>query len=434
MIQMKLINGNIYRAYLNLLEFRKWTYEYQYHMELDIKETPFEHIYLPGQTEDTPVDLIRKVRPDSDFKQQDHSFIRHCRVEFFSIPATLLVVALMMQIATEGTINAHNGEIVGQWHTRLLFWVLFYTGIVVLVLISTLYGLRWLLHPRKVWKEWFHPLMGSFFAAVVVSYNLVGLCIMHTKPAVGITIVWTTSVIQMVGTVLRISDLVYQRIPEEFHKPALMMTPVSLFLCSMGFAKYASYNSHSFVNYLHVARMFFGVATFFGLLLLTVSFRFALLDHYSDERLRFMLWIWLAACAAFGQCYLAVSGDPSAGTGVLFQSMYFICAILLAVLLMGWAKGFFSIVKDMSIWVMAFSTSVYAVFAMRYHYQVYDTASLFFAMIVYAIACWTTAVCALHTLSWLVDGSLFKPVSSSLPPSSSANPSHRDTSGDRCSS
>lgn len=92
-------------------------------------EIPIEHIYVPGQTKDTPVDLIRKVRPDSDFKQQDHSFIRHCRVEFFSVPATWFICTYMIKLAGDGGSNSHDPtQEVGRWQTRTLFWVMFWIG------------------------------------------------------------------------------------------------------------------------------------------------------------------------------------------------------------------------------------------------------------------------------------------------------------------
>jgi tellurite resistance protein TehA-like permease len=416
-----LINSNIYRSYLHLIENKKWTYNYQYHMKVDwvTYPIPHKHIHLPGQSTDSPIDLVRKDRGDSDFKQQDRDAVRHCRVEFFAIPATLLILANMMRVANLPLFNRRTHELLESWHTRTLFWVLFWIGIGVFVAILALFSLRALFQSQKVIKEWFHPTMGNFFAAPVVAFILIGAMVLKTKPTAGITIIWIGSLVQMVFTIARLHEWVYSRVPEEFHKPSLLMTPVSLFLCAMAFAEYVNggYAPHSSdpsssINYLHVARMFFGVAAFFGLMLMMITFRFALLEHFSDDRTRFMIWIWLAAVAAFGQSYLAVSGnDPAVAEGVLYLSSYCVCCVLTILLTLGWFNGFFMMVKDLSIWVMAFALNVFAMFTMQYYQLFTDQASYLVVIIVYCMAVGATALCSLHTLSWFFDGSLFKPVS-----------------------
>jgi hypothetical protein len=68
--------------------------------------------------------------------------------------------------------------------------------------------------------------------------------------------------------------------------------------------QYTSYSSHGnlegSINLLFVARLWFAVAAFFGLVLFTISFRKAMLDHHSDVRVRPTLWVWLAATSISG--------------------------------------------------------------------------------------------------------------------------------------
>lgn len=415
LIDYGLLSGNVYRPFVTLVNNKKWAYRYHYEMPAEKKNPPHVRIYLPQQTRDTPVDLIRKDRSDSDFKQQDHSFVRHCRIDIFALPATLIIQAYMLKQAAQGVDKVYDGTHVEGWRTRTLYDVLFWIAVASFALLTALYATKFALHPQKVFKEWQHPLMGHWFTAWIVSFVMIGLCVLDRSPVTGIAIIWIGAVTQLVLLVLRLADLVYHRVIEEFHKPAMMMTPVSLFLCAMGFATYAAADlpprpQQDIDNYLHISRIFFGAAAFFGFTFFVVSFRNALLDHHSDDRTRFNVWVWLAATASFGQGYFAVSGfDRAVGTGVVFQSMFAVSLVLQSVLCLGWARGFFVMVKDMAVWIMAFSLSVQALYALQYYYLTYDAAARVLVYICYALAFAASSLCAVQTATWLVDGSLFKP-------------------------
>jgi hypothetical protein len=195
-----------------------------------------------------------------------------------------------------------------------------------------------------------------------------------------VTLVWIGAVGQMLMTVIRISDAVYGRMAEEYMSPALMMAPVGNFVAAIGFSLYAVVDTgptrNGTMNYLNIARLWFGVAALFSIVLFTTTFRKALLDHHSDPRIRFTLWIWLATAAIAGPSYLAVSGfDPLVARGVAFQSLYCIAIFFAAILFVGWLKGFFSYVQDMSIWIMAFSCCTLALNSMLYYLYLYDKFS-----------------------------------------------------------
>lgn len=415
LIDVGLLSGHVYRPFVSLVNHKKWAYRYHYEMPAEKKNPPHVRIHLPQQTRDSPVDLVRKDRSDSDFKQQDHSFVRHCRIDVFALPATLLIQAYLLKQAAQDVDRGAGRAPLEGWRTRTLYHVLFWVALGAYLLLSALYATKLVRHPQKVAKEWQHPLMGHWFTAWIVCLVMVGLCVLDRRPAAGIAIVWVGAVAQLALLVLRLCDLVYVRVIEEFHKPALMMTPVSLFLCAMGFAAYAAGDlpprpQQDAVNYLHVSRVFFGAAAFFGFTFFVVSFRNALLDHHSDDRTRFTLWVWLAATASFGQGYFAVSGfDRAVGTGVVFQSMFAVSLVLQSVLCLGWARGFFAMVKDMAVWVMAFALSVQALYALQYYHLTADAAARVLAYVCVALAFAASALCAAQTATWLADGSLFKP-------------------------
>lgn len=416
-IRFKLVPKSVYHAYLNMLDYRRFTFDFQNPSLTSSARLPLperERIFLPGQKEELPVDLITKKRIESTYKAQDFNILRHARVDLFAIPMTLVTLGFCYQLTANGFESRNDpGKFIGQWDTINAFYVLTVAALVLYILIAILYGLHFIVYPQKVFKEWANPIAGNFFSTITISAIVFGINYMYLNHVGGVTIVWIGSVVHMVLTVIRISDLVYSRLAEEYLNPALMMIPVGNFIAAIGFSQYAvQYRGPTLdgrMNYLFIARLWFGVAALFAIVLFIVTFRKAITDHHSDQRVRFTLWIWLATSAVTGPAYLAVSGYTSeVGRGVFYQSLYCISIFFAAVLFMGWVRNFF-VIQDMSIWVMAFSSCALALNTIQYHFYVQDMFSLVVAYFAYAIASAFVTVSLLHSCIWSFDGSLFKP-------------------------
>lgn len=91
-------------------------------------------------------------------------------------------------------------------------------------------------HPKKLLKEWHHPIFGNFYSAVTICVTMFGVLLYDNALTAGVTLVWLASVVQMSWTVLRVADVMYGRIGAEMITPAIMFTPLGecllLVLCT----------------------------------------------------------------------------------------------------------------------------------------------------------------------------------------------------------
>eukprot|EP01038_Epipyxis_sp_PR26KG_P015306 gene15306-20628_t len=377
MMRLGLVSKGVYRPYINFSNYRRWAWDYTFD-KTNYPQVKAERYMLPGQTEPTKVDLMRKVRLDTEYKLRDFSLIRHMRVEMFGFPLTIATLAFAYFYANKYIPDTNTWKVIAVYHTLAIF------SAVVFCMFIALYLIKMIIYPKKVAKEWQNPVFGNFFSALPITTILLGLMFLPNNRDGGGTLIWIGSILQMIITVFRLSDLVYDRVAEDLVNPSLMMAPVGNYAAAIGFSLYyeAGYISQiGEMDYTSFARLWFGVASLFALVLFTITFRKAMHDHHSDNRLRPTLWIWLATSAIAGPAFLAVSdNDLSVARGVVYQSLWGISLLFFSMNGLGFYRYFFSYVQDMSIWLMPFSLT---------------SAS--------------TAVCLLHTSVWLLDMSLFKP-------------------------
>jgi tellurite resistance protein len=403
-IAWKIVSPAVYSPYLNLLASRKWAYEFSV-KEHNVPRAINEHVLLEGQTNATPVDLIRKNRLETESKLRDVNLVRNTRVDFFAVPMTVSALSFIYYSAFSA-----------DFETESTYKALGVFAACLFVLLSMIYGVKALLFPQKVVKEWRHPLSGNFFSTISITFIIEGIVLMPSGTNAGITLVWIGAVIQMLITVLRLSDLIYEPTTEEHFNPSLMMAPVGNFIASVGFAQFRvafdGYDNHGNMNYVFIARLWFAVAALFAIVLFTVTFRKALLDHHSDERVRPTLWVWLATSSIAGPAYLAVSGySVEVGRGVLFQSLWCISLLFFTLNAVGYLRNFFSYPQDLSVWIAPFSLSAFAASTITYYRYVDETRDLFFVLscIALAVASISASVCGLQTITWALDLSLFTP-------------------------
>jgi tellurite resistance protein TehA-like permease len=99
--------------------------------------------------------------------------------------------------------------------------VLAIVSVVLCGLIGIFYILRALFYPQKIWKEWHHPSQGNYFSAITICITLYGLLLLPVSVNGGGTLIWIGSIGQMLITVLRVSELVYSPISDEFLNPGV---------------------------------------------------------------------------------------------------------------------------------------------------------------------------------------------------------------------
>jgi tellurite resistance protein TehA-like permease/glutaredoxin len=404
-ITFGIVPASVYQPYLNLLPDRKWGHAYM-NEKRTFPAASNEHYLLPGQTEPTKVDLIRKDRLELEYKLQDVDLVRHTRVEFFAIPMAIAALAYFFKL----TDNTHpNSDFDGGF----VYQVLAIFSVVLCGLIGIFYVLRMVMYPHKVVKEWFHPVMGNYFSAITICITLYGLLLLPKSTNGGGALIWIGSIGQMFIAVTKLSHLIYHPFSDEFLNASVMMAPVGNYLSTLGFVIFGQvYNGPDLrgeVNYVYLARLWFAIATLFAIVLFTLTLKRSFNDHYSDQRTRPTLYVWLATASVAGPAFLAVSADPSAGTGLFFQSMWYIALFFFVIFGMGWLHNFFGYTPDLSIWIVPFSLSAFAIATLQY--QIETSSELFttLSIIAGAVACASMAVCGAHTLAWMLDLSLWTP-------------------------
>jgi tellurite resistance protein TehA-like permease/hemerythrin-like domain-containing protein len=405
-IALKLMSPAVYSPYLNLLASKKWGHEYSM-KEHNVPRAVNEHVLTAGQVNSTPVDLIRKNRLETESKLRDVNLVRNLRIDFFAVPMT--VAALSFMFLSAFTVQE------GRFETESTYKALGIFAACVFTLLFMIYLTKAILFPRKVVKEWRHHLAGNFFSAVSITIILEGIVLMPSGLNGGITLVWIGSVLQMLITVLRLADLIYEPTSEEHLNPSLMFAPVGNFIAAVAMAQirlFGGYNMEGNMNYLFIARLWFGVAALFAIVLFTLTFRRALLDHHSDERVRPTLWVWLATASIAGPAYWAVSGfSLEVARGVLFQSLWCIALLFFTLNAAGYLRAFYTYPQDLSVWIVPFSLAAFAASTVNYYRAVNENRDLFFVLSCFAMAtaCFSAVVCAFQTVTWALDLSLFTP-------------------------
>lgn len=397
----------VYRPYLNLVEDRKWAYNYM-NEKRTFPVATNEHVLLPGQKEPTPADLIVKNRLELEYKLQDDDFIRHTRVEFFSIPMAIAALAYSFKLTDQSAPLGTN------FNTGYAYQVLSIVAVVIGGLIWLVYLAKTLLHPKKVLKEWSHPISGNYFSAITITVTLYGMLLLARDVSGGGALIWVGAVGQMLIAVLKVSDLVFSRISDEYLNPGIMMAPVGNYITALAFATYDSiYNGpdrHSDMNYLFISRLWYAVASLFAIVLFTITFKRSLHDHHSDERIRPTLWVWLATSSVAGPAYLAVNNySRETGLDVTFQSLWCISLFFFVLNGVGWIRNFHSYPQDMSIWIAPFSLSAFAISTITYKLQMADQLFTVLSIFSSVVAIASISVCGLYTLGWAFNHNLFVP-------------------------
>lgn len=412
-IRFGFVSPSIYRPYLNMREEKVYAYNFTHQLRTFPAEAlQNQHLLAAGQTTPTPVDLIRKVRPELEFKLQDIDLIRHTTVDFFAIPMAVATLAFMFQtVSARYPVVDFDGGYASQ--------VLIVIAVVLGGLFVILYGARAIVYPQKALKEWYHPLASNYFSAMNILVVLIGLCYIQRNHVGGMTLIWIGAIGQMLLTVFKVSDWVYRRWSEDWESPVLMMIPVGNFIAAIGFGTIHQEYGHSAPNfkndiqYNQLGRLWFGVAMLFALVLFTITLRRTFHDSKVDNRHRVGLWVWLATAAAVGPAYLSVyqsaAGAVAAGTDVFYQSMWGIALFFFTILSMGYVRGFFSYTNDLSMWIVPFSLAVFAINTIQYYRLATDGLFLGLAIITGAVACASQAVTAAHTLYMFADGTLWVP-------------------------
>lgn len=321
--RLGLLPPDVYRAHLNLQLDRAWQHQF-FSARGRLEPAESKHVWLPGQDVDTEIDLVRKKRPEVEFKVQDVGVLRHTTAAFYAVPLALAALAYAFKVL-DNTYNNQAGQKDLFWGTQTVYGSLSIVSAVVFMLLTLVFLARLALYRRKVWKEWRHPVHGNFFSALVACLSLYGLLLYDYYLDFGVAVAWVGAVLQMMISVLRMGGLVYDYTSDDSVSPALLLGPIGNYLSALALATCKQrlvlsrnllvsvdpYDSNgavrgsiSGVNYIFIARLWFAVASLFAVTLFIITFRRSFKDPHSDSRNRSFLWLWMGAASAAGPAYV----------------------------------------------------------------------------------------------------------------------------------
>lgn len=232
LIRFNLVPASIYRPYLNLYLDKNWAWDFT-HTQPSQPEAESTRVLLPGQTVITKVDLVRKDRIETEYKLQDVHLIKHARVELFSLPMTLAALAFCFKLASSSIVL--GTQQMGLWGTKRAYHAVGICSAVVFCFFGILYIIRMFRYPKKVCKEWNHPLDSNMFSCWSITLVLFGYMMFDQDLNFAITLIWIAACFQMYLTVDRVSKLVYERVADDLLSPIVMIAPVANFICAFGF-------------------------------------------------------------------------------------------------------------------------------------------------------------------------------------------------------
>lgn len=277
LVRFGLVSKALYTPYLNFVENRKWAWDYTFAQD-DQPVALAEHMLQPWQTEPTNVDLVRKVRLDTEYKLRDFSPIRHCRIEMFAAPMAVIALSFAYKVGGNKRTN---------FDTSLTFQSLEVISVLMMLPLLALFSIRAIMYPKKPLKEWQHPIFGNFYGCISIYTTMLGVCYLSNNRLGGQILIWIGSIMQMMITVIRVSELVYDRVPEDLFNPSMMIVPVGNFVSAIAFPyiKIGGYNiNRGEMNFVQLGRLWFGIAVLYAITLFIITFRKAILDHHSDNR------------------------------------------------------------------------------------------------------------------------------------------------------
>ena len=370
-------------------------------------------VSLPGQKHSSSIDLTRKVRLETEFKMQDFDILRHTKVDFFAAPMAIAALAYCFKI-TDTSYGDPNYLTNLHWGTKTVADSLSIISVIPFGALTILYAFRTILYPKKTIKDFNHPIKGVYFMSYAICLMLYGLLMYDFYIDMGIVLAWIGAIVHMILSVNMVSNLAYNYHSDDIISPAFMMMPIGNFIAALALATYGTDLGSddanvSGINYVLLSRFWFGVACLFSLTLFICTFKTSFTQSYSDIRDRPLIWLWMGSSAIAGPAYIAANNvGLTAGFDVFYHTLWLISVCFFAMNMYGIARGFFTFVKDMSIWNMAFASSLLSINTVQYYSMTLDTFTRTLVMFSITISCFLTGMSGLITILAIKDKSLFK--------------------------
>lgn len=418
MVQLNLVPRTIYSIAVATKPEAMYTYE-EHTKKVDDVPLTFERktYHLPNHGPSI-IDLNYKVKKE-DWRGQEINLIKYSKIGDQQIALSLCGMASVWKVAA----NPYMGLDISLTVTKV-FQII---SVVVFGIVTILYALKAVSYPSKVVKEWQCPLRRNSFALLgiclmLIGYNCYGL-FEHSSTLANV-LFWVGAVFNLAFGFITVAMWISRRLALEHVNAAWMMPPVGCIVAAV-VGPYLDYE-----NYAEASFFWFSFAIIMWIILLPITFYKFIVNVDADERIRPLIWIYLAPPALAAVAYFNMTHNISSlivdgfnnGSGAIaaieiegferFDSIskifYFISLSFFFIL--GWlfitghfVRGKFSIAS----WAYCFPIQALAMATIQWAAGIDGNWPRGMAYTGLAISTATTAVCSLQTLYMLVMGDFF---------------------------
>eukprot|EP00933_Yihiella_yeosuensis_P036751 TRINITY_DN30538_c0_g1_i1.p1 TRINITY_DN30538_c0_g1~~TRINITY_DN30538_c0_g1_i1.p1 ORF type:complete len:1036 (-),score=209.27 TRINITY_DN30538_c0_g1_i1:224-3331(-) len=364
----------------------------------DDRSTPLaplqEYVHRqPGQPH-TPADLRVKAHKLDDHKRRGFHPIKQVQVADFMMPLGLVGLALPWKMLTYAPQFFHDGQPKGIKGTaaETVWKIIFWTAVVISVLLLLLLIAKVILYRHKFVSELRHPLKSNAVAAGPTTLVLLAFVIFQydgeatddSYKWLAVVLFWTGAVMLKLLMVWKLAALVAYRGDSELAIPQILL-PLAGCMAAALVAPFLQpwWGSEEFVE---VGWFFFGLSGLLLVLLVGGTFLESVRYHWSDERIRPSVGMWVVALHMTFVAYVVLTQGPSAllqpdeldespwarppvVLDAFAKTLYFAgLSIFLVLLSLAVPMGFLLKLKfDFSFWALAFPLDLLCLATMLYH-------------------------------------------------------------------
>lgn len=298
-VQLGLLPRNLYTVGVSMKP--EVNYCWHYANEHKRLHTPEQGRFSYGGSP-TKIDLKYKLQDQEEHERFDWSPLRHAKVTHFNVCLGLMALAALWKYASL--------DAFGYGITTRVYEVVLGFAVVMYVTFTALYAVKAALYPSKVRKEWQCHVRGNAFAMWPITMVLLAFCIADLWDGGytwGKVLFWIGAPLQLGLGFMRVSNLVSERMDQDSINAGLLMAPVGGFVASI-VGPYLDAE-----HYTEACYLWFGFAVVTYLPLFTITLHQAMTGHNSDDRLRPLMWTWVAAPAAAALAWAALQAGAGGG-------------------------------------------------------------------------------------------------------------------------
>lgn len=226
--------------------------------------------------------------------------------------------------------------------------------------LAALYARKWARNHQQVYEEWQHPVKSSFFAAISISFVLLGTVALGLFPPLALPLWGIGAALQIVAMLMVLNAWVHRENVQPAHAtPAWFVPAVANVIVPLAGVR---------LGFLEVSWWFFAVGVFFWLVLLTLILgRLLFVQPPLPERLMPTLCIFLAPPAVAFLSWLLLTGQHPGGQELdPVSQIFFGLALFFALFLASQVHRFARLPFYVSWWAFSFPVAAFTTACLVY--------------------------------------------------------------------